>query len=394
MKLFSFLKKQEQGKVLIVVLDSASVTAGLVKFSPNQKPQFLAMSRAEIVLQEDLNFRRFMAGTISALSDALTQIQKNAAGRPDHIHFCLASPWYVSQTRVVHYSQAKPFIVSGSLIDSLAEAEVADFEAERIKAKTIILGPSNRVIDIKTMQMKLNGYQTAKPIGKFAQDLSVSFYISLTSEKIIRSLSDAALKVFHHRDLYFHTLPFAAYSGLVILAPQSEDFLLCLVGGEISDVLIVHRGIIVETASFPLGKNFVLRTVAKRFSTLSAEASSLLRAYSDQSLSSSVTPLFQETLGYVKTEWLKSFKNLLELSSLEYLLPGLCYLIAAPDFEDIFAGFVADPSLKTLTSSNRPFSVAPLNAAFFRNFLDSLPGITLEGFLGIAAIFLERVYKL
>lgn len=383
-----FFKKHSRGAELAVVVGSSSVEAALVERSDGQA-RITASASQEIVLSEDLDFKRFLEATLKAIERALSDLAKRAP-RPKEIHLILAAPWYLAQTRVAKIERPEPFLIGRQFLESILSGEVRAFEKEGERSGSIILGVENRAIEVKTMKILLNGYETRQPLGKKVKTMSVSLFISLSSERILKSLVGAVHKIYHHGSPSLHSLPALIWSTTLELNPAEHDFLIVEVGGEITEVLLSLAGRIVEVTSFPLGQNFLLRVLAARFATLPAEVRSLLHSHLEGTLSPSVSGKVSEAIAHVRQEWLKAFQKVLELSAADYILPDKCFLLARFPTAPLFRDFIAGPALSQYTGSGKPFTVTLLGGDFFKKFLPQAPVPSPDTSIIIAAAFLAR----
>ena len=357
-----------RGANLVLTVGSSQVNAAVFRLV-NEKPEILTAAKSDIVLGENLDLKRFMISTRNAIEETLKKIQQ-LSPRPRKVYCILASPWYVAQTRLVNFEAQKPFVVNQQIFQSIINQEVQNFQDEQRRSHSVILGLENKVIEAQNMRILLNGYETGRPLGKKVSKLSLSIFVSLTSEQIIQFFSETVHKFFHHlrSEITFHTLPLATFNVIRRYSPANHNFLLCEIGGGITDVLVAHRDLIEEVSSFPLGENFLYQGISGRFATLPKEAVSLARSYLDGALSGSENAKMTEAIQHVKNEWLKSFQKVLGLSSLEYLLPAKCFILVSASAGPFFKMFVADQSIASFTSENKPFKAELFDQEFLKSF--------------------------
>ncbi len=127
----------------------------------------------------------------------------------------------------------------------------------------------------------LNGYQTSKPYGKQTKSIEISIFLSMISKEVETKTRKVLEKIFHSHTIAFHSFALTSFSAIRDIFHSEEDFLLVDVGGEVTDVSLVRRGILLETVSFPTGKNFLLRSVVLDLNTIPEEAHTLIRMFLD-----------------------------------------------------------------------------------------------------------------
>jgi len=390
----AWFQKANTEHALIFYIDSSSVGAAVVRFSGNAKPLFLWSGRSEIVLGVELDFASFQNSTIQAFKKIITTCAKESPVRPKIIIGILSSPWFVSQTRMVHIESDKPFVVNDSLLRKVIADESKAFEEEHRKSNDIILDDDNVTIEIKNMHLELNGYPTVLIQNQSVINLKLALFISMSSQQILESFKEVVAKTFHNDKIIFHTLPFVTYSTLRDIVPGPDQFIFIDINGEITDLSIVNRGVIIETISFPLGYNFLFRHVAKSLATTTDEARTLLESYNDQTLHEDYATKLKADISYAKQEWLKSLGHALQLSSFEYFLPNMAYVLGHHSTINFFADFISDEKLKQYTMSNRPFTVQVVSSTVLGSFCEMAPGSQRDIFLFLAALFQKKMLGL
>jgi hypothetical protein len=376
----------------IFSIDSSSVGVAIVEFSKEDRPKILWCKREEIVFQEELNFKRFLSSTLKTLEKVLLLAQKSGYTSIRDFHGVFSSPWYVSQPRIANFVSDKAVVVRKELVQEIIGSELGAFERENIKRFDVILGKRNKVIEARTMQTRLNGYSTGRPYGKKASEVELALYISMSSEAIVRSFTEVVAGIFHRATVSYHTLPCVAFGAIRDLLPASERFMFCEVSGEITDLTVIQRGSIAETASFPLGYNFLIRRVCQSFSTTPEGARSLIRSFLAGSVTESVDVLTKKDITYVSEEWLKSLRGVLEQSSLEYLLPDTVFLVSQNEFLQLFARFLEHEDLRQFTITNKSLSATVLTTNMLENFCQISKESTPDLFLILSTIFINKLY--
>ena len=139
--------------------------------------------------------------------------------------------------------------------------------------------------------------------------------------------------------------------------------------------------------SFPLGENFLYRGISTRFATLPKEAISLARSYLEGAFSDKEKLNLTQAIDHVKIEWLKSFKKVLELSSLEYLLPSKCFILASLTAGAFFKNFIVDQSVASFTSDSKLFEVELLDSELLKDYYLYPRGGPLDAFQVIPVLF-------
>jgi hypothetical protein len=110
------------------------------------------------------------------------------------------------------------------------------------------------------------------PWGKPNLESGTPDFVPHMQESVRRHLSP----YFAHTP-QFHTSAGAALGGLRAAVPAESDYLLCIVTGEMTELLHLHDGAVVGRASMPHGVNLPLRTLHSHAGMSGAEARSALK---------------------------------------------------------------------------------------------------------------------
>ena len=125
---FIFSSQKKERTVAIFDIGSGSVGGAIVKIPTSGKgsPLILKSVRTDIKSHKDkeLNFNNFMNDMLFALSSSADSLYHLKGGAPDEIFCFVASPWYLSETRVIKMNREKPFIFSKHLASELIQRNI------------------------------------------------------------------------------------------------------------------------------------------------------------------------------------------------------------------------------------------------------------------------------
>jgi len=393
MSLFSFGTKEEV--VLILDIGSSSIGGALVKMRKKDTPEIIELVREEIAFQEDLNYKRFLDDTIKTVQKVVGKMVSNKKNRPDHIHCIFSSPWFIAQNRTFTYKKQEPFTVTKKLIDHIMAEEIEEFKNT---AKDSIPGIKSsktnvRAIEVKITDFYLNGYEVNSPYNKKTKELKVSFFASVCSEKVYDMFNDAISGAAHNDLVSYHSFPLVAFSALRDISATPDNFMLADINGEITDIMTVRNGSIIETTSFPLGRNFAKRWLMKKFGTSKDITASKLKLYLEDKLDEKTKLEVEAVVGYLEMEWNKSLKEALKLSSYEYLLPQNLFVISDDTYIPLFSRFLSSPELASFNRSNKPFRVTSLKAPLLGQVPVKKGMVYRDTFLLLETIFIDKLFR-
>ena len=377
-------------KIAIVFdIGSSSVGGAAVLLYPESKPKLLYSVRKDMVFQENFRFERFVASMLETLEKVAQDVSKvTLPPHSEKTFSCfLASPWYASQTRVLKKKFDVPFKVNEKLLDETLQKEIEDFKTQEVQK----MGSDAVILETKTIQTKLNGYETSNPIGKEAIDFQTAIYISISPNKIVQTITEKIKKTFHAHSLHFNSFPFSSFVVMRDMFHE-KNFLFMDISGEVSDISIVRDNILQETVAFPLGKNFLIRKLASEIGSTFQEAASQFRMAKNEELEEGHDKKVKKTLDKVGKEWITAFQNSLQsISGRKELLPRDIFITADEDVSRWFIENLQDSGADSLSVAGAVFNIRHLNGPFFSSFCDSETSVERDAFLMIESLFINRL---
>lgn len=308
-------KRQTFSDELALVFDigSASVGGALVVLDTNDVPRVLYSSRRQMVFQQELDFERFVASmleTFGAVAEDLQQkgmeyvneYRHDASMAIDHALCVYASPWYTAQTKVLNRREDKAFPVSQKLIDELVREEQKAFQTDDES------GSEGHIVEQKVTRIQLNGYTTHDLEGdRTAEELKVTMSMTMIAESVIAAIEERLARVFTTETVDHHSFGMAGFTVLRQAFPDIHDFMFIDVSGEVTDVTFGKDDALLDTTSFPIGKNQILRHLNTELKTDVDVTESLLEgtehasAETKEALATSLRPV-QDTWNTALTE--------------------------------------------------------------------------------------------
>jgi hypothetical protein len=392
-----FRTKPKAGQHFIIVFDigSASIGGAFVSIDPTRSPEIIFTIRRDIPFQEKLNFERFLASMISTLEEMFALMQKAGGGVTVDNAFCiLASPWYASQTRLVHYSQPSPFVVTEHGLDKLIQKEIALFRESKLFAHSKVGNVLPDIMESKNIQMKLNGYTVQNPFGKKASDLEVALYISMIPANIHESINLSITKFWKLSSVHFSSFSYTAFSTIRDMFVDEASFLFVDISGEVTDISLVKDGVLLESISFPAGKNMLIRSIAKEMhSTIPVAISEM-----DMSLGGKSTREHTKQIEQIMTaatnEWKIFFEDALVQLAVEFPIPRSIFYTADDNITKWFEVAIREANFTRFSEEEGRFNVRLLGNQFLDRFVSVLEPDARDPFLAIETIFANKFTSL
>lgn len=394
-----FSPKPELG--IVFHIGSSSVAAGLVRLQRGKVAQVVYTLREIIPYRGDVDPERFIADMIEALKrlnarlakEGLANIEHAGFGKPKvrRISYIFSSPWSVTQTKIASVNKPEGFVLTKALVDSVVREQEAMFEKEMLGGAG--LGEKVLAIEKRVVQIKLNGYEVEEPYGKKATHADISLLISLFPKAVVDKVFDISMSTYHPMDTEIFSFPLASFSTIREVFHNERDFIFIDVGGELSDVSIIKDGLILETASFPRGRNFLVRKIAKTFAMTPEEAVSLVKIYHSDHMDDATAAKLQPVIAAASLEWSAALHATLETISKKIALPTHLFAIINNDFVDFFMKALKEEKVSEFGLDEAPLSVVLVNHDKLRSVVGFSKAADKDPFIAVLAAFVSRVYE-
>ena len=397
--MFSFGRpKTELGVVFDI--GSSSVGAGLALFEKGSPTRILYTMRKPISFDEKPVPERFFKDMLSVLGQANIAIIKEGMEKLRlteyadlsirHVTYIFSSPWSVSQTKIAVIEKPDPFTFTKSMVDRIIDENERLFEAETIEADEKSLREKLSVIEKRVIHVSLNGYQIAEPYGKKTRRAEVSFLTSLAPKVVTDRIAEVSMTAYHPKDTRFFSFSLAAFSMIRDSFHNTDDFVFLDVGGEISEISVVKKGLMLETVSFPAGFRSLVRKVAKEFATTYSEAESLVKINADGNADGALREKIQPVIEEAAREWSVTFHDLLSKLSTRTSLPQDLFANANSDLAHFFIRSIKQEKISQFGIQEVPFAVTFLSADKLKDSVVFLPGAEKDLSMALIIGFVGR----
>ncbi len=359
MSLFGFGKNKKEEIVAVLSIGSASVGGMIIRARKDAPPEILTSVRVPVNFLLNVNFQAFWRSTRGSLEKVISQLMKDSPQKPNRVFCAFSSPWFISQTRIISVKRSEPFEITESFFDKLIKNEIKIFKS-KWQSKTPRLSKEygeSEVLEYDIMSVSLNGYKTQSPFGKKAKKINASVYVSLGIKKIKSEIEEIILENFGSENISFSTVPFVVFSVLENIINPETGYLFVDIGGETSDISLARKNILMETVSFPLGRNTLTRKTAARFKVPLKEAESLIEGFRKGHIGVSDAKKLSSILEQSKKDWCDLFNKALSEISDNGPLPKSLFLVGAKKNNPEFAECVESESFARFTIPKKPFAV-------------------------------------
>ncbi|HSE34665.1 MAG TPA: hypothetical protein VLB83_00950 [Candidatus Paceibacterota bacterium] len=391
----SLLKKKiKSGQHFILVFDigSGSIGGSFVSVDSTKTPEIIFSTRQDIPFQEKLNFSRFLESMITTLEEMFVSLQKAGGNVVVDQAFCvLASPWYASQTRIIKYSRPTPFQVTEKGMSKLVQREIELFRSSKLFTRSKVGDTSPEIMEAKNIQMKLNGYEVRYPFGKKVTELEIALYISMIPSNIYTSINESIRKFWHVEKVHFSSFAFTAFDTIRDIFIDEESFLFIDVAGEVTDISLAKENVLLESISFPAGRNMLIRALVDELKTNPANAASELTLYLEGKATREHSERIEAVLTDATNEWLVYLEDALTQFATEFPIPRTIFYTADDDVTRWFERAMGRiDSSKFGIEEGGAFAVRFLGTNFLSKFAQVHEPSFQDPFLSIETIFANK----
>jgi hypothetical protein len=392
-----FSRKPKSGEHFIVIFDigSGSIGGAFVSIDGNRVPEVIFSTRRDIPVQEKLNFQRFLDSMIKTLEEMFIVMQKAGGGvRVDQAFCILASPWYASQTRIVRYNQATPFIITDKVLTKLLQKEVDLFRSSKLFSRSKVGDELPEIMESKNIQMKLNGYEVKNPYGKRAVELEIALYISMIPANIFRSINKSVTKFWSVPKVHFSSFAFTAFDAIRDVFSNESSFLFMDIAGEVTDISIAKDNVLLESISFPAGKNMLIRALAEGMKTTTSLAAAEMNLFLEGRSSREHAKQVEEILRSATKDWLLYLEDALAQFAMEFPIPRTLFYTSDDNVIKWFGDSIDETNFAKFSSEDGSFVVRSLGNQFLSKFVQVQEPSFQDPFLAIETMFANKLTTL
>lgn len=393
MSLLTKTRKVGRDVVLILDIGSGSVGGAIAFSSSHEPPTILYSTRTEILFRHEADSSRLLSLMLRALSEvmlAITHEGFEASGlstkRPkiSEVLVSLSAPWTISKTTFLHLKNQKPTRITETVFETLLE------DAEKTRTPNEL--PKGSVgIEKKLIRSVLNGYETSNPYGKEATEAEFTVLSSFSLPKITEKISDVVTHLAHTENVSFHSFSLLSFATLRDIFPTTSSFIFMDVSGEQTEVSIVKKNVLVETITFPYGKNHLIRALSTDNSIPGSSAESFIRLFHDNKGTGKLYDKAMETCDAFQKDWLSHFLKAIATFSEELFLPKTLFLTADAIMIPIIKDSIGKGDFTKFTLASAPFETTIINENLLTPYVHVNPSLVVDPFLLIETLFASHI---
>lgn len=391
---FLFNTKKKEKLIAIFDIGSGSVGGALVRIPSDEGslPIIIKTTRTDIVNRKDVNFNLFLKDMSLALGFASRALYNSKLGAPDEIVCVLASPWYISETRSIKFSKEHSFVFSKKILDGLLEKELLSLD-EIYKNKYSDIESLPEVIEHPIVGVALNGYHVNDPVGKRTRSIEMNMIISLSPKICIEKIKDTISKNFHHTPISFSSFMVSSFLSVRDRYMIEDSYLILDIGGEVTDIGIVSKGVLKDSISFPYGRKTLYREICNKLNIEPRDAHELFSLYNKKTISDKEKSKLEPVLEIIKNSWKSYFVQSVNSLPKTLTIPNFIFMTIDDDIKDWFFRVINNEDYIKSMAPNKKFNLKPINGPEFLNMCAVTNG-ACDPFLMMEAISVSKKIKL
>ena len=215
-------------------------------------------------------------------------------------------------------------------------------------------------------------------------------FISMSPEQVLSSIEGIIKKHFHYKSIKFSSFAMSSFAVVHNMYMDQENFLLVDVGGEVTDISMIKKGVLRESISFPSGYHFIIRETASALSCTLSEAESFISLLKDGHAEKATEEKLAPIIDKLKMEWLEKFQESLANLSKDISIPSDIYLSADTNFMNFFSKIIENEQFNQYTLTESKFKVVFLDARVFHGLAEFKDNIIRDSFLIIDSVYINR----
>jgi len=388
-------KKNKEKTVAIFDIGSGSIGGAIVRIPIEGEgiPSIIKSTRTEIAYSKDkLSSAIFTKSMLKAFSSTVSSLYHTKSGAPNKVICVLASPWYSSETRIVKIKKESPFIFTKKLAEELLKKETDNIELDHKKENKTLYNELE-IMDQHIMSVSLNGYKVEEPLGMKTKSVEMNMIVSYSQKFFLDKIRKVISETFHHTPVSFSSFILASYFAVRDKYISPDSYLLVDVGGEMTEVGIVSKGILKASLSFPFGKKTFFKYMYTKLEIELRDAQELFDLYSEGHLTPGKRKKVEELLKSIEGSWGESLRQ--SIANLPHILalPSTIFLTADSDLIKWFTQVINNEKFIQSMTIEHKCTVVPLTGAEFIKMCKIQEGVEYDPFLMIEAISITRKNK-
>ncbi|MEK7089046.1 MAG: hypothetical protein AAB913_02870, partial [Patescibacteria group bacterium] len=152
------------------------------------------------------------------------------------------------------------------------------------------------------------------------------------------------------------------------------------------------KDMLINSISYPLGYNFIIRGVAENLNCTLSEAESFISLYKDEHAIEYVEKKLELIISKLKTKWLSKFQESLINLSDDISVPATIFITVDQSLTGFFSKIIKNEQFNQYTLTEPEFRIIFLDVKILNGITAFKDNINRDPFLIIESIYLNRFF--
>lgn len=364
-----FWRPKKGGVVGVVNIGSSSAAVGIIDLPEKGPASLHSVVRSALQMQERAK-EATIAGIGAELEKAAVESYRRFDQKGKHPPvreiFCVVhEPWVHSNvvSKVVRHQI--PTTVTKQLMSVIAQDALKGAGSQ-----------NEHPLEAGIVRTELDGYPTAKPVGKNATGIAVSIMVSEWDLGLGLNLQQRVEKVFPHVPVRYLSFTRAILSSLAAVDAIGQDQLVVNLMGQGTTLSAIRGGVIAEQRYIEEGVQSILRRIAP--AGIPEETLALIKMVHKGQCATPACDALRTSIEKIEHDLVKAYGDALSALAQTRKLPNALTLVGHPDMLDWFAAFFSRIDFTQFTQTAQPFIVEPLTVDRISPIVVGEPGMVAD----------------
>lgn len=400
MSLFSFLRRSEEEVTMLIDIGSGSITVGLVSFT-KAVPEFLYCVRNSFPINERSDRAKLLNSMSTLLDSVLAKTVKQGlktdksqkTRKINKVVISFSTPWHLFKSKKVQISENEMFVVNKTLLKKILDKEEDLFRKEYVDADNKNEKLDWTIIEKSIIHTKINGYFLEDSIGKKAKMIDVFVYLSAIERKVKEKILSIVSKHTHinKENILPYTFPLVFFSTIRDNFSPDSDFFLMNITSESTEISLVEDNVMTANYSFPLGRDLIIRLIAKKSKVSSEIAESILRMYLSSKLEPKMSLLVEKVLIDIEAEWSVYIEDAIHSLCHDLVTPKRIFITANQDVASIFINFLKMKKVDSTSNFRKNLEITLVDTGYLANHYKRNSKVEPDEFIVILSDFYKNL---
>ncbi len=209
-----------------------------------------------------------------------------------------------------------------------------------------------KVIEQKIFEVKLNGYPVTDWENRNAENIEVSFNVSMAGSVMVDYFIDSRKHLLHGYKVVFHSSLLLQYIGIENVLDPGQNYCLIHVHGDETDISIIKQKSCIFFGSNSFGVRSLIDSISRKIGSGKQTADSMIILYTGDKLDNIHSKSSIEIIEKSAKEWFDNVNLLVEKQGLTLKYP-ISIIVTAWAHDDFFCKIIKkmDPNLSVYALS-------------------------------------------